>query len=287
MKQMDIREKGYRHWEGELKFSHFNWLPITLNGVKTVFRKKYAKLIFSLSASTFFVFLAAVYVSTKPELKILSELVRLLKSDAELFKAFYANGFLIFMLVIMSIFSGADLISADLKSKAFPLYFARPLSRSDYLTGKFAIVLFYLLSFTLLPGILLLLFKMIFSGSLSFSPLLLLGILVFPLIACVFLASLTLALSILSPNTKFIQIAIFLVYMFSNNLAQILRAIFKSDYFFLVSLPGNIQQLGSFIFGTKPAFNFPAWISALLLTAISALAICWLSWRIKKAEVCA
>ncbi|HUU04600.1 MAG TPA: ABC transporter permease subunit [Patescibacteria group bacterium] len=284
MKQMDIREKGYRHWEGELKSSHFNWLPITLNGVKTVFKKKYAKLIFSLSASTFFVFLAAVYVSTKPELKILSELVRLLKSDAELFKTFYANGFLIFMLVILSIFSGADLISADLKSKAFPLYFARPLSRSDYLTGKFSIVLFYLLSFTLVPGILLLLFKMIFTGSLSFSPLLLLGIIAFPLIACVFLASLTLALSILSPNTKFIQIAIFLVYMFSNNLAQILRAIFKSDYFFLVSLPGNIQQLGCFVFGTNPAYHFPAWLSALLLTAISALAVFWLSWRIKKAE---
>ena len=159
---MDIREKGYRHWEGELQSSHFNWLPITLNGVKTVFKKKYAKLIFSLSASTFFVFLAAVYVSTKPELKILSELVRLLKSDAELFKTFYANGFLIFMLVILSIFSGADLISADLKFKAFPLYFARPLSRGDYLTGKFSIVLFYLLSFTLVPGILLLLFKMLF-----------------------------------------------------------------------------------------------------------------------------
>jgi ABC-2 type transport system permease protein len=283
-KQMDIREKGYRHWEGELQSSYFNWLPIAINGIKTVFKKKYAKLIFSLSASTFFIFLAAVYVSTKPELKILSELVRLLKSDAEIFKAFYANGFLTFMLVILSIFSGADLISADLKFKAFPLYFARPLSRSDYLTGKFAIILFYLLSFTLVPGVLLLLFKMLFTGSLAVSPLLLLGILVFPLIASVFLASLTLALSILSPNTKFIQIAIFLVYMFSNNLAQILNSIFKNDYFFLVSLPGNIQQLGCFVFGIKPTYNFPAWLSLLLLTAISALAVCWLSWRIRKAE---
>ncbi len=281
---MDIREKGYRHWEGELQSSHFNWLPITINGVKTVFKKKYAKLIFSLSASTFFVFLVAVYVSTKPELKILSELVRLLKSDAELFKTFYANGFLIFMLVILSIFSGADLISADLKFKAFPLYFARPLSRGDYLTGKFAIVLFYLLSFTLVPGVLLLLFKMLFTGSLAVSPLLLLAILVFPVIECVCLASLTLALSILSPNTKFIQIAIFLVYMFSHSLAQILREIFKSDYFFLVSLQGNIQQLGSFLFGVKPAYAYPAWLSLLLPLVISVLAVWFLTRRIRKAE---
>ncbi len=177
---MDIREKGYSHWQGELKTSGSNWLPIFFNGIKAVFRKKFAKLIFAFSGSTFVIFLIAVYVSTKPELRILSELVRLLKSDADLFKTFYSNGFLTFMLVILSIFSGADLISSDLKFKAFPLYFARPLSRLDYLLGKFSIILFYLLLFTMVPGILLLLFKMIFTGSLAVSPLLLLGILVFP-----------------------------------------------------------------------------------------------------------
>ena len=30
-----------------------------------------------------------------------------------------------------------------------------------------------------------------------------------------------------------------------------LKAIFKSDYFFLVSLQGNIEQLGSFLFGVQ------------------------------------
>jgi ABC-type transport system involved in multi-copper enzyme maturation permease subunit len=281
---MDIREKGYSHWEGELKASRYNWLPIFLNGIKTVFKKKFAKFVFAMSGSTFIIFLLAVYVSTKPELKILSELVRLLKSDAELFKTFYANGFLIFWLVILSIFSGADLISSDLKFKAFPLYFARPLSRSDYLLGKFSVILFYLLLFTLAPGILLLLFKMIFTGSLAVAPKLLLAILVFPLIECVFLASLTLALSILSPNTKFIQIAIFLVYMFSNNLALILKNIFKSDRFFLISLQTNLEQMGSFIFGLQPKYAYPAWLSILPPLGVSLLAVWLLVWRVKKAE---
>jgi ABC-type transport system involved in multi-copper enzyme maturation permease subunit len=188
------------------------------------------------------------------------------------------------MLVILSIFCGADLISTDLKFKAFPLYFARPLSRGDYLIGKFAIILFYLLLFTLVPGILLLLFKMIFTGSLAVSPLLLLAILVFPLIECVFLASMTLALSILSANTRFIQIAIFLVYMFSNSLAQILKAIFKSDYFFLISLPGNIDQLGCFLFRLQPVRAYPAWLAMMPPVVISLLSVWLLSRRIKKAE---
>ncbi|MCX6558409.1 MAG: hypothetical protein NTW95_13430 [Candidatus Aminicenantes bacterium] len=75
---MDIREKGYSHWQGELKASRGNWLPIFFNGIKSVFKKKFAKVIFAFSGSTFVIFLLAVYVSTKPELKILSELVRLL-----------------------------------------------------------------------------------------------------------------------------------------------------------------------------------------------------------------
>lgn len=281
---MEIREKGYRHWQGELSADGGRWLPIARCGIRSVFKKKYAKLVFSLSASTFFVFLAAVYASTKPELKILGELVRLLRSDAELFNTFYTNGFLIFMLFILSAFSGAELISADLRFRAFPLYFARPLSRPDYLAGKLAVILFYLLAFTLAPGILLLLFKILFTGSLAVSPLLLLAILALPLVACGCLALLTLALSSLSPNTKFVQIAVFLIYLFSNSLAQILKAIFKSDYFFLLSVPGNIRQLGSLMFGVKAAYRYPAWLSLLLPLTISALALWLLLWRIRKAE---
>ena len=281
---MEIREKGYRRWEGTLRSTRFDGLPIARSGVRTVFRKKYAKLVFSLCASTFFIFLAAVYVSTKPELQILGELVRLLKSDAELFNTFYSNGFLTFMLVILSVFSGADLISGDLKFKAFPLYFARPLSRGDYLAGKFAVMLFYLLAFTLAPGILLLLFKMIFTGRLAVSPLLLLAIVAFPLVESACLASLTLGLSILSPNTKFIQISIFLVYTFSNNLAQVLKLIFHSDYFFLLSLHGNVEQLGCFLFGLRPKYGFPAWLSLLLPLALTGLFFWLLAWRIRKAE---
>jgi ABC-2 type transport system permease protein len=284
---MEIRQKGYSRWQGEFAPSRRHWLPITRNGIRSVFKKKYAKLVFSLCASTFLVFLVAVYASTKPELKILGELVRLLRSDAELFKTFYSNGFLTFMLVILSVFAGADLVASDLKSKAFPLYFARPLSRLDYLAGKLGILLFYLLAFTLLPGILLLLFKMLFSGSLAIAPNVLLAIVAFPLVASACLAALTLALSSLSPNVKFVQIAIFLVYIFSNNLAHVLRAIFKSDYAFLVSLPGNIQQLGAFLFGLKPAYNFPAWLSLLLPLALCALSLWLLAWRIRKAEASA
>ena len=63
-----------------------------------------------------------------------------------------------------------------------------------------------------------------------------------------------------------------------------LKAIFKSDYAFLVSLQGNISQLACFLFGVRPAYAFPAWLSLLLPLVITALSFWLLAWRIKKAE---
>ncbi|MBL8811610.1 MAG: ABC transporter permease subunit [Planctomycetaceae bacterium] len=47
------------------------------------------------------------------------------------------------------------LISQDFRSRAFLLYFSRPINRSQYIIGKVATVLFYLIMITLLPALLL------------------------------------------------------------------------------------------------------------------------------------
>ena len=186
------------------------------------------------------------------------------------------------MLVILSIFSGADLISADLKSKAFPLDsspapFAGRLPDREILHRAFLPPLLHTGAGHRAAAVQDDLLRQLgyFAAA---AP----GYRGIPPIACVFLASLTLALSILSSNTKFIQIAIFLVYMFSNNLAQILKSIFKSDYFFLLSLPGDVMQL-ELRLRHQAGVPFPGPGFRLPLRH-SALAMIWLSWRIRKAE---
>jgi len=282
---MAIREKGYTGWEGELKPSSQLWLPIFFSGIKTIFKKKYAKLIFGGVTFPFLIFLIAVYVRTKPELRLLSGLVRQLATDASLFNLFFTNGFLIFMLFIFCIFAGAELIAADLRFNALALYFSRPLDRLDYIGGKFSILLFYLLLFTLVPGLLLVAFKMIFSGSLSFSPLLLLAILVYPFILSMFLASFTLMLSSLTANAKFTRIIILLLYIFMDALAQMLRTVFKSDYFNLFSIQRNITQVGNLLFNKgQSAWNFPSWLSLLTILGLTLVFSAVLFLRIRRAE---
>ncbi|MCK4835652.1 MAG: hypothetical protein KAT17_03410, partial [Candidatus Aminicenantes bacterium] len=256
---MGIREKGYYGWDGELKSSGIAWLPIFFKGTKAAFKKKFAKPLFAFAAMPFFVFLIAVYVSTKPELRMLTRLVSLLRDDSVFFHAFYTNGLLLFIMLLLCVFIGAELISGDLKFNALPLYFSRPLDKTDYIFGKYSILLFYLLTFTLLPGILLVIFKIIFTGDITFTVWLLLAVILYPLIISFFFASLTLMISALSSNRKFVWISIFLIYIFSTALAEMLRGIFKDPAFMLFSIKTNIEQTGSFLFQTQATVSAPPW----------------------------
>ncbi len=281
---MPIRERGYYNWDGTLLNSRFKWFPIFTNGIKTVYKKRFSKLLFASASFPFFIFLIALYVSSKPELKIMSRLVKMISSDALLFRTYYVNGFLIFMCSIISVFAGSDLISNDIKHKSISLYLARPLSKLDYIAGKFSITLFYLLLFTLVPGILLVIFKIIFTGDFSAGLVLLFKSIIFPLVISLFWSSLILMLSSLSENARFVKIIFFVVFFLTQMVAGIFNEIFKNSSFLYISIEKNIMQFGSFVFGTKLEFNAPGWISGAILLGLTTVFLTILSFRLRKVE---
>lgn len=281
---MGIREKGYHTWDGELKSGGIVWLPIFLNGIKTAFKKKFAKAFFSFTISPFLIFLIGIYVSTKPELKMLTEVVKLLKTDARFFCTFFTNGFTYFMLVMLSIFVFAELISGDLKFNSFPLYFSRPLVRKDYVLGKFSVIMFYLLLFTLVPGILLMIFKFLFTGEISIAPRVFFAIIILPILISGFFASVTLMISSISSNSRYVKVIIFLLFSFSEVISDTLKGIFKNTYFNLFSFPRNIEQMGAYIFNTRPVFSAPGWISLIIIVGLIIFSFFIIFKRIGKSE---
>jgi len=241
-------------------------------------------MLFGLALSPFFIFLGAIYVSTRPELRMFTRMVKMLQDEALFFKEFATNGFTFFMLIILILSFGAELISGDIRFKSFPLYFSRPLDRKDYLFGKFSIIMFYFLLFTLVPGILLYIFKFIFTGKLSIQPFTILGIIFVPLLCTFYIAAITLLLSSFSSNSKYVKIMMFLIYFISDAIANILFQIFKTDYFHILSMKSLIQQVGSFLFNTNPQYDYPAWLS-LAVIALTSLGACTLLYkRIGKLE---
>ncbi len=287
---MIIKEKGYTHWEGELKESKFPWLPITVWGIKLTFRKKFFKLLFFLSLVPALVFLVGIYVSERLEdfQFMIKESTQFININPNYFKAYFTNDFLLFTIVIILVFCGAGLISDDLKYNSLQLYFARPLKKKDYFLGKVSVIIFFLFIITLIPGLILFLMKLIFSGSFRFFltfPLLPLAIIVYSVFVTGFFSFYTLLLSSLSKNRRYVSIFIFGLYIFSDVLFGIFYGIFGNKYFALLSIKSNLQQVGTTIFNQKMPYDFPWIYSFLVLFLFCILSGVVLQKRVRGVEI--
>lgn len=285
-----VRERGYEHWAGRLAERRFPWWPIARTGVRLAFRKKGFKFAFAGAYIPSFVALGGLYVSERLEdFKALIQSNRaLLKIDPGYFATFYTSRFFLFMLVLVLAFGAAGLVAEDLKHSALQLYFARPISRKDYIAGKLSVVAFFVLMLTTLPGLLLVVFKLIFAGSFAFLaqyPWLPLSILAYGALLTLFFGGYVMLLSASSRNTRYVIVMLFGTFYFSAVLAEILKGIFRTPFAALVSLPADIRQVGAALFGAKLPLEVPPILSALVLAGICVIAALVLGRKVRGAEV--
>jgi ABC-type transport system involved in multi-copper enzyme maturation permease subunit len=186
------------------------------------------------------------------------------------------------------VFSGAGLISDDLRSNALQLYFSRPISRRDYLLGKASVLVFFLSLLTLIPGIVFILMKLLFAGNLNFLfryPLLPLSIIAYSMLLTGFFVFYTLLLSAASKNRRYVTILIFGLFFFSNILHRIFTGIFHSEFFSLLSIPANLNQIAAVLFGRKPPYDVSWLLSAAVISAWCLLSALVLTRRVRGVEV--
>ena len=287
---MTIREKGYIHWDGVLKERKLAWWPITRLGIKLAFRKKYFKFIYFGSFIPALVFIVGIYISERIEdfRYLVKGSSKILEVNPAYFKTYFTGDFLLFMMVMILVVVGAGLVSDDLKYNSLQLYFSRPIQKKDYLIGKAAIILFFLLLLTLVPGVLFIIFKLLFSGSFRFIaayPWLPISVIVFSLFVSLFFCLYTLLLSSLSKNRRYVSILVFVIYILSEILFGVFYENFRKPAFVLFSLKANLQQFGAFLFRQNPAFAFPWYWSLLVLLGICALACFVLKSRVKGVDI--
>lgn len=114
-----------------------------------------------------------------------------------------------FLAMIAVAIVGPPLISKDLRSKAFLVYFSKPIQPWQYLLGKLATIAFFVFSLTLFPALLLYVVGIALSPSLST------GLATFPIIWKIVVASagvaipIALVVMVLSSLTKSRRIATF------------------------------------------------------------------------------
>ena len=287
---MTVKEKGYSHWKGEFEEKKFPWWPITRYGIKLTFKRKFFKMFFFMTLIPAFVYLIGIYISERIEdfSFMIREGTELFSVNPAYFKSYMTMDFLLFMIVMIMVFCGAGLISDDLKYNSLQLYFSRPLKKGHYLLGKAAIIVFFLFMVTLVPGIVFILMKLIFSGNLRFLqqyPWLIVSIFVYSFFITGFFAFYAMLLSSLNKNRRYVAVLIFGLYLFTDILFGIFYGIFRSKYFSLVSIKVNLQQVGAALFGQKTPYDISWLYSFIILVMISVVSILVLKKKVTGVEI--
>ncbi|MFC1717433.1 ABC-2 transporter permease, partial [Candidatus Poribacteria bacterium] len=160
---MPIHDQSYRHWEGTFKSHSFRWWVITREGLRIILRRKMF-LIFIMAPPIiqFFIYGAIVY-----GVNVYGSLFNLNIVNAKFFFDFLLLR-QTFFIVLICIFGGSGLMANDLRNNALQLYFSKPLTRLDYLVGKFAIIIVLMAFLTTIPGIILFVENAVISEGTTF-----------------------------------------------------------------------------------------------------------------------
>lgn len=287
---MTIKEMGYSHWKGEFEEKRFPWWPITRYGIKLTFKRKFFKMFFFMTLIPAFVYLVGIYISERIEdfSFMIREGTELFSVNPAYFKNYMTNEFLLFMIVMIMVFCGAGLISDDLKYNSLQLYFSRPLKKRHYFLGKAAVIVFFLFMVTLVPGIVFVLMKLIFSGNLKFFqqyPWLIVSILIYSIFITGFFAFYVMLLSSLNKNRRYVAVLIFGLYLFTDILFGIFYGIFRSKYFSLISIKVNLQQVGAAFFNQKTPYDITWLYSFFILILISVISVLVLKKKVTGVEI--
>lgn len=186
---MGLFQIGYRRYEGRLTSQRLRWLPITRTGIRIAFRSKLLRWIGGSSFLPILYFAPVFFLIgrlTDPEtanatyFDIARALLgpeltdRVRENPAGLRTAVWSAMFAgfgtkyqLWMVAIVTTIVGPALISNDIRSRSFLIYFARPVSRMDYVLGKTGTLVVMLAGVTLLPSIFLYAISILFSPSLG------------------------------------------------------------------------------------------------------------------------
>lgn len=307
---MAVYEHLYRAYEGEAHTVWSRFLVIPRYGLREVFKSKLFTTIFILCF--IYPLVAAILVYLRHNVNALALLqinVReLLPIDRTFFRTFVEvqGGFAFILTVLVA----PPLISRDLANNALPLYLCRPLSRTQYVLGKMAVVVFLLSLITWVPGLL------IFGLQASLAGVSWLGAnlwMVWPIffgsMAWIILLSLiALAISSLVKWRVVASGAMLALFFVPSAFGQIINELFLTRVGHLVSLWATMNSLWRGLFGlferqtgairgraATPIYENqymdivmlepPLWVSWMVVVLVCAVCVFVLSRKVRAYEV--
>ncbi|MCC7009264.1 MAG: hypothetical protein IT184_10635 [Acidobacteria bacterium] len=276
-----VHDQSYRRYGGTRLPLGRAWTVIARTGMRAVLSRRVFIGLLALAWLPFLVRTIQIYaVVTYPQA------AQVLPVDRRLFQRFI-EGQDVFVFFI-TVFVGAGLIARDKQANALQVYLARPLLRAEYVAGKLAIVVSYLVATTMIPAVMLVLMQAVLSGNLEFvraNPGLLPAVVVATSVQVLVWSVTILALSSASRSTRFVAMAYAGVVFLSQALYVLLRAITGSTRVAWVSLPRNFDVINDAIFRQPARYDTPVLVSVIVLAGLVVLSLSVLDRQVRGVEV--
>jgi ABC-2 type transport system permease protein len=277
---MPIHDQGYRRYLGSKAAVGKAWQVITRAGVRTVLAKRSFIALMLLAWAPFVVRAVQIYIAAN------FQQASFLAPQAETFREFLEQqGVFVFF---VTIYIGAGLIANDRRANALQVYLSKPLTRAEYVAGKFAILFLFLASVTWLPAILLLLVQTMFAGNFAFvqeNVFLLPAITLFSLLQVLVSAMTMLALSSMSKSSRFVGIMYAGLIFFTAAFFQALRGITGRTSWAWLSPTDTLEQIGAYIFRMEPPYQLSPVVAIVTIIALIAASAWILERNVRGVEV--
>jgi ABC-2 type transport system permease protein len=205
---------------------------------------------------------------------------------------------------LITLLVGPPLVARDLRNNALPLFLCRPFSRTEYVAGKMAVVLFLLSAITWIPQLLLFLFQSYLEGARWFIDNLWIAgaILIDSIVWILLLALLSQAISAVVKWRVIASGALLGLFFVPSVFGEMLNVLFRTRWGNIISLGALMKNVSSGLFGTfEPTQRFvmdmngelvagiisepPLWCSWLALFVVCAICLTVLSAKVKAYEV--
>ena len=276
-----IHDQSYRRYEGTREPPGRGWTVISWTGIMTFLARRVFLAVMLVAWVPFIVRAVQIYVVT-----MYPTASQLAPVDAKMFQSFLEQQGL--FVYFVAVYVGAGLIANDRRANALQIYLAKPLLRIEYIGGKFAVLVAFLLEVTLLPAALLIVLQVMFSGNFDFlknNAFVIPAVTLASLVRVIVAASTMLALSSLSKSSRYTAVLYTGTIFFTEAVFGVLRAITGTTRMSWISVTANLEQITDVIFRQPPRYDTPVIVCVLVLMGLVALSISVLERRVRGVEV--
>jgi hypothetical protein len=283
-----IRDQGYQRYEGSYTPERGRWALIAGRMLKMTARQPWVTAMLILSIFPALVGGVVLYIQAKLYASGMAP-----APDSIVYEVLCGSKICLLIAFLTAMFAGGGAVADDARGGAFQFYFARPVTREQYLVGKLVPPVVLVACVSMAPALLLAFLRMALAkdgaDALALLPLPL-EVIAQGVVVALTLGVPVVALSSLSRGRGYVQGAYAGAFLLPWILGAIFVNVTRSPWPAILSLPAHVHNVGRFLFRLPVPPDervLPVWLSAAFLGALVVGSIALLRRRLAAVEVIA